>query len=243
MKLGFQFNFKHLIMVGLVTIQATVASATGGITNERLGCSVFDRGGELHEVYGLNLSQAASGLMSIAIERTAYYVEPLIYRRGTNELLGSSVRVPASPFPQFEDWEKQCRKSPLRSCRTEDYSQEKSRHENDKRWTLYPHDIKADHPEFFVLNSNFTVVEKLATGLTKVGVSGPYVDYRSTSDTLLKRFVYISNAQHTNHLMERFTNVARVIFLDNPRSYSLRIQRQIGDRESDIFTTAVLCNK
>ena len=62
----------------------------------RNGCSLFDRYGQLRETYHIETmrDEASQRVSAMTVERRFYYDDLVIYKKGSNELLGDKVQLP-----------------------------------------------------------------------------------------------------------------------------------------------------
>lgn len=228
----------------LFLLAILVSSTTFAATTEQHSCPSFDNQGQLQEEYQVTTTYfgATDMLSKLSIERKVFFSDLVIYKKGTNELVGSAVQLPVPAFESFDNWKKTC---PY-NCDLAGYKRAEALHIQDSRWKILPYQIKADDTNYYTLNSEFEIVQKFDTDVRLSDVQrGSYKSYESTTDAEFNNLVYISNSQVAHELYKNEVYLARVRYLSNATAYSLTIDRKAADMQDfpGQFRTSVVCDK
>lgn len=228
----------------LFLLAILVSSTTFAATTEQHGCSLFDNQGQLQEEYQVTTTQFGSTdmLTKLTIERKVFYSDLVIYKKGSNELVGTAVQLPVPAFESFENWKRTC----ISNCDLAGYKRAEQLHIQDSRWKLLAYQVKADNANYYTLNSEFEIVQKFDTDVRLADVQrGSYKSYVSTTDAEFNNLVYISNSQADRVLYKNEAYLARVRYLSNPTAYSLTIDRKAASMQDfpGQFRTSVVCDK
>ena len=113
-------KFSNILPAFILSVWALQAQATVPVLN---GCSVFDRSGQLRETYRIETmrDEATQKITSMTVVREMYDNDFLIYKKGTNELVGDVVHLPIPAFPSFEKWKESCQESIFHTCDRDEY--------------------------------------------------------------------------------------------------------------------------
>lgn len=228
----------------LLLLAILVSSSTFAATTEQYSCPSFDNQGQLQEEYLVTATNfgATDVLTNLSIERKVFFTDLVIYKKGSNELVGSAVQLQVPAFESFENWKRYC----SYNCDLDSYKRAEQLHKQDSRWKILPYQIKADNADYYTLNSEFEIVQKFATDVRLSDVQrGSYKSYESTADAEFNNLVYISNSQVNNMLYKNEVYLARVKYLANATAYSLTIDRKAADMKEfpGQFRSSVTCNK
>lgn len=236
--------FKNFLTISFFILSSNYAMASSFETNR---CSLFNRSGELVEDYKITTSRdsANNAINSMAVERKIYYTDKLIYKKGTDELIGDTLKISFPAFASFEEWKSSCQASIIKKCNEQEYNDDKSRYENDSRWTLNAYQINEANPEYYTLNTKFVVVQNSLSDLEFIENEGQYERYESKSDSKMSNLVFISNINQKNLLFKSSNLKSKLSFLENALSYSLTIQRGLSTQQaySSELTTSLVCAK
>jgi len=228
----------------LFLLAILISSTTFAATTQEHSCSSFDNQGQLQEEYQVTTTHFGETdmLSKLSIERKIFYSDLLIYKKGTNELVGSAIQLPVPAFNSFENWKKSC----SYNCDLAGYKRAEALHIQDYRWKILPHQIKADNADYYTLNSEFEIVQKFDTDVRLSDVQrGSYKSYESTTDSEFNNLVYINNSLADHELYKNEAYLARVRYLSNATKYSLTIDRKAAGMQDfpGQFRTSVVCDK
>lgn len=228
----------------LFLLAVLVSSTTFAATTQQHGCSSFDNQGQLQEEYQITTTQfgVTDRLTNLSIERKVFFSDLVIYKKGTDELVGTAVQLPIPEFATFESWKKTC----ISNCDLDGYKRAKHFHTQDSRWKLHAYQVKADNVNYYTLNSEFEIVQKIDTDVRLSDLQrGSYKSYESIADVEFNNLVYISNTQADHVLYKNEAYLARVKYLNNATAYSLTIDRKAVDMQDfpGQFRTSIVCDK
>lgn len=217
------------------TVQESHFCQTNFINNEYTG----------HQSIKITRDVATSNIIHVYFEKSFSFNDFLIYRRGTNELMGDRVYLPIPPFIPFESWVKQCQKNIIRQCNMDEYNLQKESHHKDKAWVLETFEIGPDHPEFYLVWSKFIVTQSLAGDTILTQNSGYNGRYSFKEDLPLDHKVRISNQNQKDHLYIQSSLWGFFTMLDSEKSYSpfLEIKFEKGGKFSEGSRLTQPCNK
>lgn len=232
--------------LGLLTVVLFFSSLGWASSNPSThGCSIFDRYGDLVGEYRLLFNYQQDRVTSIEIETRLFWSEALIYNKTNKTLIGSEVKLPVPAFPVFDQWKNSCVESAMMSCDQVAYDNEKMRHERSSQWIIYPHEISENDPTYEVVYSKVTSVDKVKGPLSEVGMAGQYRVYESPQEVDLQHILLANDKYSQNQPFVNLPMISRIKLLDNPRSYSLTIDRKASKQESYLREVSlnVVCDK
>lgn len=232
---------KNLCLLLTILLSSVAAMAA---TTEKNGCARFDNQGQLQEEYQVTTTKfgATDLLTKLSIERKVFFTDLVIYKKGSNELVGDAVQLPVPAFESFESWKKYC----TSNCDLAGYERAATKHNQDSRWKILAYQVKADNADYYTLNSEFEIVQKFDTDVRLADAQrGSYKTYESTADAEFNNLVYISNSQADHVLYKNDAYLARVKYLSNATAYSLTIDRKAADMQDfpGQFRSSIVCDK
>lgn len=227
-----------------ILLAISVSLEAGASTTEQNTCARFDNAGQLQEEYLVTATKfgETDHLTKLSIERKVFFSDLVIYKKGSNELVGDVVQLPVPAFESFENWKKYCSSN----CDFAAYEKALAKHSEDSRWKLLAYQIKADNAEYYTLESEFEIVQKFATDIRLSDTQrGTYKTYESAADAQFDNLVYITNSQANHVLYKNDAYLARVRYLSNATAYSLTIDRKLAEMQDfpGQLRSSIVCDK